>query len=105
MCITCSWSAPTPTTRSHRRTRSCGRGRGGRGGDILLAPLGFEYLSRLITDPLHCERDRAEPLARLVHEKTGGNPFFIIQFLTALADEGLLAFDHGKARRSWGLQR
>src|SRR6202035_676516 len=30
---------------------------------------------------------------QLVHEKTGGNPFFAIQFLTGLAEEGLLAFD------------
>jgi len=73
--------------------------------DILLAPLGFEDVGLLISDALHCERDRAEPLAGLVHEKTGGNPFFTIQFLTALAEEGLLAFDHGKARWSWDLDR
>jgi PAS domain S-box-containing protein len=73
--------------------------------DILLAPLGFEDVGRLISDALHCERERAKPLARLVHEKTGGNPFFTIQFLTALAEEGLLAFDHGKARWSWDLDR
>jgi PAS domain S-box-containing protein len=73
--------------------------------DILLGPLGFEDVGRLIADALHCELDRAEPLARLVHEKTGGNPFFTIHFLTALAEEGLLAFDHGKARWSWDLDR
>ncbi|MDB5838030.1 MAG: histidine kinase, partial [Caballeronia sp.] len=73
--------------------------------DILLAPLGFEDVGRLISDALHCERDRAEPLAGLVHEKTGGNPFFTIQFLTALAEEGLLTFDHGKARWSWDVDR
>jgi predicted ATPase len=28
-----------------------------------------------------------------VHEKTAGNPFFAIQFLTALAEEGLLKRD------------
>jgi GAF domain-containing protein len=46
-----------------------------------------------VADSLHCNRDSAHPLAQLVHEKTGGNPFFAIQFLTALAEEGLLAFD------------
>ena len=35
-------------------------------------------------------RSRAAPLAQLVHEKTAGNPFFVIQFLSALAEEGLL---------------
>src|SRR6202041_3255180 len=28
-----------------------------------------------------------------MREKTGGNPFFAMQFFTALADEGVLAFD------------
>jgi predicted ATPase len=38
-----------------------------------------------------------------VHGKTAGNPFFAIQFISALADEGLLAFDHGNGRWSWDL--
>ena len=48
---------------------------------------------------------RAAPLATLVHEKTGGNPFFVIQFLSALVEEGLLTFDHGAARWSYNLAR
>jgi PAS domain S-box-containing protein len=40
-----------------------------------------------------------------VHEKTGGNPFFAIQFISALADEGLLCFDHDTARWWWELDR
>ena len=55
--------------------------------------------------PCIASAERAAPLARLVHDKTGGNPFFTIQFLTALAEEGLLAFDHGKACWSWDLDR
>ncbi len=42
------------------------------------------HLSELVADTLHCSRREAAPLARLVREKTGGNPFFAIQFLTAL---------------------
>ena len=49
--------------------------------------------------------ERAAPLAQLVHEKTGGNPFFAIQFMFALAEEGMLAFDHDAARWSWDLDR
>src|SRR5262249_43624714 len=33
------------------------------------------------------------------------NPFFAIQFITALAEEGLLIFDHGDGRWSWDLNR
>jgi PAS domain S-box-containing protein len=73
--------------------------------EIILAPLAREDLGRLIGDSLHCEPERATPLAQLVHEKTAGNPFFAIQFLSALAEEGLLSFDHGAARWSWNLDR
>ena len=59
----------------------------------------------MIADALRCELERAAPLAQLVHEKTGGNPFFAIQFLSSLAEEGLLTFDHDGARWSWDLDR
>src|SRR5262249_16597430 len=59
----------------------------------------------LIADALRCELRRAAPLAELVHEKTGGNPFFAIQFLSSLAEEGLLTFDHDGACWSWDLDR
>ena len=40
-----------------------------------------------------------------MHEKTGGNPFFAIQFISALAEEGLLTFQHDHGRWSWNLNR
>ena len=67
--------------------------------EIVLAPLRIDDVGRLVADALHCEPERARPLAQLVHEKTGGNPFFAIQFFTALADEGLLTF--GPVTRAW----
>jgi predicted ATPase/signal transduction histidine kinase/GAF domain-containing protein len=73
--------------------------------EIVLAPLGLSDVGRLIADALHCEPERARPLAQLVHEKTGGNPFFAIQFLIALADEGLLAFDSVAALWVWDVNR
>jgi PAS domain S-box-containing protein len=73
--------------------------------DIMLAALEVDDVSRLIADALHCEPGRARPLAELVQEKTGGNPFFAIQFFVALADEGLLRFDHDAALWRWELDR
>ena len=73
--------------------------------DIVLAPLTREDLERLIADSLHCEPEHAVPLAQLVHDKTSGNPFFAIQFITALFEEGLLTFDHVEGRWSWDLNR
>ncbi len=73
--------------------------------DIVLAPLSYDELRQLVTDSLRCERKRASALTQLVHEKTGGNPFFAIQFLSALADEELLAFDHADAQWAWDVDR
>jgi PAS domain S-box-containing protein len=75
------------------RTLQAIRKAGARMHEIVLAPLELNDVGRLVVDSLHCNRDSAHLLAQLVHEKTGGNPFFAIQFLTGLAEEGLLAFD------------
>jgi predicted ATPase len=72
--------------------------------EIRLAPLGREHLRELTMDALHCAPAHAAPLAKLVHEKTAGNPFYVIQFLYTLADEGLLTFDIDAAGWSWNLE-
>src|SRR5215472_930175 len=73
--------------------------------DIVLAPLAGVDLRSLIADTLHCDPDRAAPLAQLIHDKTAANPFFAIQFISALGEEGLLTFDHGEGRWTWDLNR
>jgi PAS domain S-box-containing protein len=78
---------------------------GGKVQEIVLTPLTVKDLEQLLADSLHCELERATPLARLLSEKTAGNPFFATQFLSALAEEGLLTFDHDGGRWSWDLKR
>src|ERR1019366_5744564 len=73
--------------------------------DIVLAPLSLEEVGRLVADALHCTAERAEPLARLVHQKTGGNPFFAIQFLMMLGDELLLTYDAHAGDWTWDVHR
>jgi PAS domain S-box-containing protein len=73
--------------------------------EIVLAPLAREDLERLIADSLHREPEHVAPLAQLVHEKTAGNPFFAIQFMSALAEEALLTFEHRDAQWCWDLDR
>lgn len=71
--------------------------------EITLKPLGLEDVSRMVAEALRSRPIQA--LARLVHAKTAGNPFFAIQFLTGLADEGLLAFDRDAASWRWDLKQ
>ncbi|UFW51988.1 MULTISPECIES: trifunctional serine/threonine-protein kinase/ATP-binding protein/sensor histidine kinase [Bradyrhizobium] len=72
---------------------------------LSLASLNGADAEHFIVDALRSETARAAPLAQLVHEKTGGNPFFLIQFLHALSEEGLLAFDHEMSQWQWDLER
>ncbi|MDQ1606045.1 MAG: hypothetical protein QOJ18_412, partial [Microbacteriaceae bacterium] len=87
------------------RTLGAIREAGGRIEQIILAPLRLDDIGRLIADALQCEPQRAQPLTQLVQEKTGGNPFFAIQFVTALAEEGLLAFDTVAPAWQWDIDR
>jgi hypothetical protein len=88
-----------------RRTLEEIRKADGRVHEIVLAPLELDDVGQLIADALHCEPERARPLAELVQEKTGANPFFAIQFFTALAEEGLLAFDPVTRAWQWDMNR
>ena len=92
---------------SHPLMRTLGaiRNAGARMQEIVLAPLGLDDVGRLVAGALCCQPDVTDPLAQLVHEKTDGNPFFAIQFLTALAEEGLLRFDPDAAAGIWDLAR
>ncbi|WP_041682067.1 AAA family ATPase [Cupriavidus sp. DF5525] len=73
--------------------------------EIRLAPLASEHVQQLTAEALHCEPERIEPLARLVHDKTAGNPFFVIQFLHALVEEDFLTFDHDAGHWRWDPDR
>src|SRR6202035_962589 len=87
------------------RTREAIGKAGARVREIVLAPLGLDDVGQLVADAMHCEPESARPLAELIQQKTGGNPFFVIQFLVALADEGLLAFDPATSAWQWNIDR
>jgi PAS domain S-box-containing protein len=73
--------------------------------DMVLVPLSLPEVGQLVADALHCGAARAGPLAKLVHEKTGGNPFFAIQFLMMLSDEQLLTYDSLARDWTWDVGR
>jgi predicted ATPase/signal transduction histidine kinase/GAF domain-containing protein len=87
------------------RTLELIRNSGGSVQETVLAPLAPAAVEQLIADSLQCDVEKARLLALLVHEKTGGNPFFVIQFLMNLTEETLLTFDHGAAVWTWDLPR
>lgn len=71
--------------------------------DVVLKPLEVAHLSQLVADTFHFDANSAEPLARLLHKKTGGNPFFANQFLAELHHENLVRFDVDNSSWEWDI--
>jgi predicted ATPase/signal transduction histidine kinase/CheY-like chemotaxis protein len=68
--------------------------------EIVLSPLSFSTVHKWITDTLAPDSpDITLQLAELVASKTGGNPFFVRVFLTALYEEQLIY--HYSGRWHW----
>ncbi len=64
---------------------------GARMTELLLEPLRLEEVRQLVADALPGAGDAVvEPLSALAREKTGGNPFFLLQFMLTLHQDGLL---------------
>ena len=65
---------------------------------LQLAPLSLADVGELLGEVVGSEPRANEDLARVVHAKTHGNPFFVNQFIRALHHDALLRFD-GEQRR------
>ncbi|ATB37243.1 histidine kinase [Cystobacter fuscus] len=73
---------------------------GARVTDLRLEPLSLAQVTQLVTDMLPgAGSEVVTPLSELVHEKTGGNPFFLLQFLVTLSQDGLLVRSPGQGWR------
>lgn len=68
-------------------------------GELSLGPLNLADLTDIICATVHGEPRAMAPLAELLEQKTGGNPFFVNTFLKALHAEGALTFD--PKTRTW----
>lgn len=71
--------------------------------EVVLKPLDLHHLDELIADTVHADTGIVTPLSRLIMDKTGGNPFFVIQFLRNLHHENLLTFDARQHRWAWDI--
>lgn len=73
--------------------------------EIRLRPLPRAEVDRMVSEALLSERSAVAKVGELVHRKTGGNPFFIRQFLSTLEDRGLMRFDRAQAIWSCDVER
>jgi len=72
---------------------------------IDIQPLNTVQVNELIADTLHCELERALPLAEIVFNKTAGNPFFVTQILKTFYQDNLLSFALTAGKWQWDIQR
>lgn len=72
---------------------------------LTLAPLNQRHVGQLLADALYETPETVQALASLVHGKTGGNPFFVSEFLKTLQSEQLLRFDVAVRRWCWDVEQ
>jgi PAS domain S-box-containing protein len=70
---------------------------------ITLQPLTLLHTQQLVADTVKSDLEAARDLAQLCLLKTGGNPFFLGQFLRSLYEESLLTFELKRAVWRWDL--
>ncbi|MFP4578112.1 MAG: AAA family ATPase [Coleofasciculus sp.] len=71
--------------------------------EMVLAPLELISIIQLVAETLKCSPDHAHALAELIQIKTGGNPFFINEFIKYLYQEKLLTFNSQQGVWNWNL--
>lgn len=72
---------------------------------LRLGPLELPHIRALVAQALRWKAEEAEPLARLLLEKTHGNPFFVHQLLWALHERREISLDTTTGRFSVDLHR
>ncbi|GAB3547633.1 hypothetical protein GCM10027343_27030 [Noviherbaspirillum agri] len=73
--------------------------------NVMLAPLAGDAMETLLSDALHRSQQDVAPLAQLLQDKTDGNPFFAIQFLSALHEQKLIRFNPDIPGWDWDMDR
>ena len=71
---------------------------------VSLAPLTDAEVAAFVADTLGCAAHEVAPLASVLREKTGGNPFFVGQSLLGLFHDELLGFDAARGAWTWDLE-
>ncbi|TXK75172.1 AAA family ATPase [Paenibacillus sp. N3.4] len=70
---------------------------------IVLQAIEIADVQLLVAESLKADKEQVMELAQLILQKTGGNPFFVKQFLTALYEQNLLMFSYEENRWVWNM--
>lgn len=73
--------------------------------EIVLNSIGPQQITLMTAEALNADPTAVSSLAQVVFDKTRGNPFFVVQFVSALADDRLLVFDPQAGAWRWDIDR
>ncbi len=74
-------------------------------GELPLGPLGMEDVQSLLAETFGAPLAETTNLANLIQTRTGGNPFYIVEFLKTLVQERLIVFETTNGRWTWILDQ
>lgn len=75
--------------------------------DVPVGPLQESHIASMIGDTFYCSLENARELASLLLQKTGGNPFFLKEYLKTLYERGLIQFQRdgeGESKWKWDIE-
>lgn len=72
---------------------------------INLPPLELESQNLMVAEALRRDPDSTIELSRILHGKTGGNPFYLNQALLSLHDKGAFSLDEAGSRWNWDIDK
>ncbi|MBF0452616.1 MAG: response regulator [Candidatus Magnetomorum sp.] len=71
---------------------------------IELMPLSLSDIQLFLAQTLEMSQSKVVKLSRIIQEKTGGNPFFMREFLVRLHHDGFLFYHHVMGEWQWDLK-
>ena len=72
---------------------------------IVLKPLTLESIKNILIDSFYRREEEISELATVIQSKTGGNPFFVLQFLTILYKERAIFLNENIFAWDWELDK
>lgn len=72
---------------------------------LSLGPLSLQSINEILSDTLQRSLKDTLELAKLIHDKTKGNPFFTNQFLYTIYEENILYFDSERIEWNWDIEK
>ncbi len=78
--------------------------------EMTLQPFDEELVKKIICKSFQCKKikgkkSKAAGLAKIIHEKTGGNPFYLKQAIDNFVEQGLIYYEKENDAWQWSLEK